>query len=85
MGKGTGYIAPCILNLGTRCLTCWLLYPWGRSPRYPLCRRLDGLQSQFGYGDEKKNPCPFQELNPNHPAHSLVNILTEILQLYILM
>jgi hypothetical protein len=30
------------------------LYPWGKSPRYPLGRRLGGPQRKYGrYGQEK--------------------------------
>jgi hypothetical protein len=33
------------------------LYPQGKSPQYPLDRRLGGPQSQSGHsGKEKKNP-----------------------------
>jgi hypothetical protein len=42
VSKGT---APCILKLGTRwrwmvSFMPWSLYPWGKSPRYPLDKRL---------------------------------------------
>jgi hypothetical protein len=30
---------------------------------------------------KKKNPCPCQESNPGHPAHSLVTILAELVQI----
>jgi hypothetical protein len=34
-----------------------LLYPWTKSPWYPLDRRLGGPHSWPGYGgEEKKNP-----------------------------
>jgi len=35
----------------------WLLYPWGKSPQYPLDRRLGGPQGQSGCGgkENKKN------------------------------
>jgi hypothetical protein len=53
--------------------------PQGKSPQYPLDRRLDGLQNQCSCGgEEKEDPCPCQELNPSHPACSLVTILTEL-------
>jgi len=47
---GSGVIAPRIFDLGTRwswvvSFTPRQLYPEGRSPRYPLDRRLGGLQS----------------------------------------
>jgi hypothetical protein len=48
-----------VLDLGTRqrrvvSFTPRPLYPWGKSPRYPLGRRLGGLLKQYGhYGEEK--------------------------------
>jgi hypothetical protein len=36
----------------------WLLYPQGKSPWYPLDRRLGGPQSRSGCGGEEKNPKP---------------------------
>jgi len=56
---GSGYIAPSILNLGTRrrwvvSLTRRLLYPWGKNPQYPLDRKLGGYQSWSGGGGEEK-------------------------------
>jgi hypothetical protein len=58
---GSGGIAPRILNLGTR--SSWVvsftiqpLYTQAKSPRYPLDRRLGGLQSQSGRGGEGKRP-----------------------------
>jgi hypothetical protein len=39
--------------------TPWLLYPQGKSPWYPLDRRLCGTQSWSGCGGEEKN---FQSL-----------------------
>jgi len=51
----SGGIAPCILKLSTR----WSeLYPWGKSPQYPMDRRLDGPQSWSGHSGEKKFPAP---------------------------
>jgi len=35
----------------------WPLYPWGKSPEYPLDRRLGGSQGQSGHGKKRgKNP-----------------------------
>jgi hypothetical protein len=54
-----GDVASCIINLGTG----WRLvvsftprpfYPRGKSPRYPLDRRLGGPQNRSGRGGEKK-------------------------------
>jgi len=36
--------------------TLRLLYTWGKGPRYPLDRTLDGPQTQSGRGGEEKNP-----------------------------
>jgi hypothetical protein len=30
-------------------------FPWGKSPCYPLYRRLGGSQSRYGHGGEEKN------------------------------
>jgi hypothetical protein len=38
------------------------LYLQGRSPRYPLDRRLGGPQSRSGHGGEEKNSQPLLEL-----------------------
>jgi hypothetical protein len=56
---GSGSIAPRILDLSTRwrgvvSLTPRPLYPQGKSPWYPLDRRLGGPQSRSGRGDEEK-------------------------------
>jgi hypothetical protein len=58
---GSGGIVPCILYAGTRwnwvvSFTPRPLYPKGKSPWYPLDRRLDGPQSHSGHsGGEEKN------------------------------
>jgi hypothetical protein len=39
----------------------------GKSPQYPLNRRLGGPQSQSGHSVLEKNPQPRWELNPDHP------------------
>jgi hypothetical protein len=60
-----------------------LLYIQGKSPWYPLDRRLDGPQDWSGHsGKEKKSiPYPYQESNYSHPAHSLSTTLTKLLEL----
>jgi len=84
---GSGGLAPHI-NIGTR----WrwvvsfmpqLLYPWGKSPQYSLDRRLIGPQIQSWHSGKEKESyhCSCQELKRGCPAHSLVSILTELLQL----
>jgi hypothetical protein len=40
------------------------LYPQGKSPRYPLDRRLGGPQSRSGYGVEEKNSQPPPGIEP---------------------
>jgi hypothetical protein len=42
----------------------WLLYSQGKSPRYPLDRRLGGPQSLSGGGGEEKNSQPLTGLEP---------------------
>jgi hypothetical protein len=57
--------------------------PTGKSPSYPLDRRLGGPQSRSGCGSEEKNSQPPPEIEPeipDRPAHSLVAIPTEISQ-----
>jgi hypothetical protein len=51
----------------------------GKSPRYPLDRRLDGIQSLPGLGDEKKKSLssPYPECNPGRPTRSIVTILIQ--------
>jgi hypothetical protein len=66
---GNGGIAPLILDPGTRWR--WVvsfmlrpLCPRGKSPWYPLDRRLDGPQSRSGRGGEEKNSQLQPELEP---------------------
>jgi hypothetical protein len=84
-GRGGG-IAMCILNPGTSwraasCPSCFTSRC--KSPQYPTGRRLGKSQSQSGHnGKEKKSHhFPFRELNPGHPASTLISILTELTQL----
>jgi hypothetical protein len=56
---GRGRIYPHFLDLGTSwrsvvSFTPWPLYPWGKSPLYPLDRRLGGPQSWSGQRGEEK-------------------------------
>jgi hypothetical protein len=62
--QGSGGTAPCIPDLSTtwRLVVSFmplLLYPQGKSPWYPLDRRLGGPQSQSGCGSEGEysSPC----------------------------
>jgi hypothetical protein len=66
---GNSGIVPLILDLGTRwrwvvSLTPRPLYPQGKSPRYPLERRLGVPYSRSGRGGEEKNSQPLPELEP---------------------
>jgi hypothetical protein len=71
-----GGIAPRILDLGTKWRWVFTfmprpLYSQGKSPWYPLERRLDGPQSRSGHGGEEKNYQPLPGLEPSdHPARS---------------
>jgi hypothetical protein len=65
----SGGITPCILDLGTRwrwvvSFTPRPLYLQGKSPWYPLDRKLDGPQSRPGRGGEEKNSQPLPGLEP---------------------
>jgi hypothetical protein len=70
------------LDLGTRWR--WVVnfmsqpvYPWKKIPCNRLNRRLAGPQRRFGWFVELKNLF-FSRDNSCHPAHSLVNITTEL-------
>jgi hypothetical protein len=52
---GNGRIAPLILGLGNRWRWVVSFALRGKSPRYPLDRRLRGPQSRSGRSSEKKN------------------------------
>jgi hypothetical protein len=67
---GNGSIAPCILDLGTR--LSWVasftprpLHPEGKSPWYPLDRRLRESQNRSGLGVEEKNSNLLPGLDPS--------------------
>jgi hypothetical protein len=56
----------------------------GKSPCYPLDRRLSGPQTRSGRGSEEKNsqsPPGIDPLNPDRPASSLVATPTELSRL----
>jgi hypothetical protein len=66
---GSGGIAPRSLDLGTRwrwviSFTPQPLYPQGKSPWYPLDRRLGGPQSRSGQGGKEKNSQPPPGIEP---------------------
>jgi hypothetical protein len=63
----SGGIAPRILDLGTKwrwvvSFTPRPLYPHGKSPWYPLDRRLGGLRNRSGHSSEETNSQPLPEL-----------------------
>jgi len=83
---GESGTAPCILNLSIRwrgvvSFTPRPLQLWRNSPRYPLDRRLGEPQRRTGGGGEEKNIplLPLPGIESRSPAHSLVTILTEII------
>jgi hypothetical protein len=45
------------------------LYPQGKSPWYPLDRKLGGPQSRSGRGGEEKNSQPPPGIVPKNPDH----------------
>ena len=50
--------------------------PPGKDPRYPLNRRLAGLQNQFGHFEEEKNLVSLRAFEPSdRPALGLMAIL----------
>jgi hypothetical protein len=73
---GSGGIVPRIVDLGTRwrwvvSFTLRPLYPHGKSPWYPLDRRLGGSQSRSGRSGKEGNSKPLPGLEPpDHPPRS---------------
>jgi hypothetical protein len=66
---GSGGIAPRIIHLGNRrrravSFTPRPLYPQGKSPWYPLDRRLGGLQSRSGRSSKEKISVPPPGIEP---------------------
>jgi hypothetical protein len=83
--SGSGGIAPCVLNLEIRWI--WVvsfthlpLYPQGKSPRYPLDRRLSGPKASLNAMEigQVSAPSGIESRIPRCPAQSLVTILTEL-------
>jgi hypothetical protein len=73
--------APLILNLSTRWssvvnVTCWLIYPQGKTIRYQLNRRMGGAQNPSGHFG--KNLLPMMGIKPDWRAPRLVPIVTEL-------
>jgi hypothetical protein len=52
------------------------LYPQGKSPWYPLNRKLGGPQNRSGHGVQDKNLSPYRESNPDHPITSAYPVPT---------
>jgi hypothetical protein len=74
---GAGGITPRILYLGTKwrwvvSFTPRPLYPQGKSPWYPLEKRLGGLQSRSGRGGEEENSQPLPRLTQPVTAKNLL-------------
>jgi hypothetical protein len=55
-----------------------LLYSRGKSPQYPLGRRVGGPPSRSGCCGVENKLCPCRESDPGGPARNLVTILTEL-------
>jgi hypothetical protein len=86
---GSGSIAPCILDLGTRwrwdvSFTPRPLYPQGKSPWYPFDRRLGGPQSRSGRGGEERNSQHLLALEPPIIGDVAQRCTTELSWLFIL-
>jgi hypothetical protein len=86
---GGGCIDPHFLHLGTSWrwvvkFTPRPLYPRGKSPRYPLDRRLGGLQSRSGrFGEEKiRDPTGTRTPTPRSSSPWLVAIPTTLSRLF---
>jgi hypothetical protein len=57
------------------------LYPKGKSPRYPLGRRLGGPQSRSGCDGEEKNSQPMSRLEPPIIQPAVQGYATELSRL----
>lgn len=62
--RGSGYIAPFILNLGTKWKSLVSLTVWPPYPRCPLNRSVCGPKRRFGcFRGEREGSCPFRDSN----------------------
>jgi hypothetical protein len=82
---GSGGITPRILDLSTRLrwavsFTPRPLYLQGKSPSYPLDRRLGGPQNLSGRGCEEKNSQPLPALEPSVIQPVAQRYPTELMQ-----
>jgi hypothetical protein len=55
-----------------------LLYPWGKSPQYPLARRLGESHSWSGHCEAEKNLSPLPGIEAQLSAHSLNKVVYEV-------
>jgi hypothetical protein len=83
---GSGGITPCILDFDNRrrrvvSFTRRPLYTQGKSPWYPLDRKLGGPQSRSGRGGEEKNSQPLPGLEPPIVQPAAKRHTTELLRL----
>jgi len=84
--RENGGIAPLTLHLGTRwrqvvSFTFWLLYPWETRERYPLDKKLGGLQRRIIRFAEEKILLRFLRIETrfvNFPDNAVVTILTKL-------
>jgi len=87
---GSGGTAARIIDLGSRWrwpvgFTPRPLYHWGKSPRYPLDKKLIGPQSLSGRSGEvkkKSHHCSCRELNSDRPARNIDSVRTASNPLY---
>jgi hypothetical protein len=49
----------------------------GKEPRYPLDRRLDGLQNRSGHGGGEKNLLPLRKSKFGGPASNIIFLYFE--------
>jgi hypothetical protein len=61
------------------------LYFMGKSPRYPLIRRLDGFQVRSEGGLEEKNICLCREPNPVTFDELLMKVYTTHCRMYVIL
>jgi hypothetical protein len=60
-------------------------FPLGKSPLYPLYRRLGGSQCPSGQREFEKNVLPLPEIEPRPSSPQPVAIPTELYQLLLLL
>jgi hypothetical protein len=68
MGKRCFTSAILNTNIKQRCVasfTLQMLYPQGKSPRYPLDKSLVGSRASLNRVEKNKISCPYQKQDPN--------------------